>query len=798
MFCARCGSRNSDNSKYCQKCGAPVYCDSASECAPAQYASIPPQESGSNSPGMGAPPQQNAVIQPCPETIHQQDGHIPPNNGYIPPNTDFTPPGGYPPQNPGGIPLQGPYPPKKRNTALIVLLSVLGLLIILVPVILLINYDPSKNGSTVFGDNGNADNLRNNYTQILGNGQDKVTVMVYMCGSDLESDGGCATLDINEILAADLGKNVNVVLETGGCTSWSTPGIKDGEVQRWAVEDGALVKLQDLGRTSMLNSEALSDFINFSAKNYPANRYQFIFWDHGGGSLYGFGSDQLYPDTVLFLPDIAGAFRNSGVKFDIVGFDACLMGSIETAYMLEPYADYLIGSEETEPAYGWDYTTWLNKLGENTSVDTVELGTVVVDSFLQQNAPTSGKEDGGDSTLSVVALREIPRVYSELCDYMSNATAALSNKEFKMISTALSRTKAFAEGDFDLIDIQDFAARTDLDGKDELTAALDSAVKYSKSTTRVGVYGLSLYFPYKDLSVYEYAKEKFSSFGFGGPVYEFYDDFVNILAGGQKNSTSRSLKENLTGQEDSQTDYSSYAWYDNSEVQNYSYDNINYTELQVLQDETTGNYYLPLTSDDWSLITSVEMQILLDDGEGYIDLGSDQYYETDDAGNLLLNYGEDNTWVAIGGQIVCYYAESTVQQDDGTSVFIGYVPAMLNGTTDIDIMLEWDGENADGYIAGYRPAQSNSAIGGEGTLGKGYKQFKKGDKIDFVCDYYTYDGDFDSSYLFGKALTIGDTLPSVTYEDVGDGTVLECYMLVDIYQNQSWTSTVEFSADNAG
>jgi hypothetical protein len=29
------------------------------------------------------------------------------------------------------------------------------------------------------------------------------------------------------------------------------------------------------------------------------------------------------------------------------------------------------------------------------------------------------------------------------------------------------------------------------------------------------------------------------------------------------------------------------------------------------------------------------MQILLDDGEGYIDLGSDQYFELDDYGNLL-------------------------------------------------------------------------------------------------------------------------------------------------------------------
>ncbi|MCR5235609.1 MAG: hypothetical protein K6E34_00220 [Lachnospiraceae bacterium] len=35
--------------------------------------------------------------------------------------------------------------------------------------------------------------------------------------------------------------------------------------------------------------------------------------------------------------------------FDFIGFDACLMATVETAYMLSPYADYMIASEEFEP-----------------------------------------------------------------------------------------------------------------------------------------------------------------------------------------------------------------------------------------------------------------------------------------------------------------------------------------------------------------------------------------------------------------------------------------------------------------
>jgi hypothetical protein len=102
------------------------------------------------------------------------------------------------------------------------------------------------------------------------------------------------------------------------------------------------------------------------------------------------------------------------------------------------------------------------------------------------------------------------------------------------------------------------------------------------------------------------------------------------------------------------------------------------------------------------------------------------------------------------------------------------------------------GENVDAYVAGYRLVESNSTIGSEGTAGKGYLPFYQGDVIDFVCDYYTYDGTFEANYFFGERLTIGETLPVVSYEDVGGSPVLECYMLVDIYQNYSWTETVEF------
>ncbi len=782
MFCKNCGYNNPDPSKFCRNCGTPM------AAAPPPSAGNPPLDAGNATASTGYQP---------PST-----GYTPPSAGYQPPSAGYTPPNmGYPP----------PPPKKKSKAGIIVGLSILAVLLFTLPILILTSLNPPKtdptdpgtSGNVVLGDpsdNGNTPApttaspdsgiVRDNYTQIYGDGTDVATVMIYICGADLESDGGFGSIDINEILAATLGTNVNVVIETGGCTDWYIDGIADGQVQRWLVQDGQLWELENRGAIGMLNAEELSDFINFASYNYPANRYELILWDHGGGSLYGYGSDELYPDSTLFLQNIAAALAATNIKFDIVGFDACLMGTIETAYMLEPFADYLVASEETEPAYGWYYTPWLSALGANTGIGTVELGTAIVDSFIEQNA--EAQEYGMESTLSVVELREVPHVYEMLCEYMPDTSASLAEQQFQLISTAVANTKSFADASYDLIDIVDFANNSGMDGQQELISAISTAVKYSDSTLRSGVYGLSMYFPYTGLMEYEYAKDFFSQFGFGDEIYAFYDVFVNYLAGGQQSSTSRSLMETMTGEEQAGTDYSVYDWYDNSTIDSYTYDSIDYTELEILYDDVSETWYLPLSDEDWELITAVEMQILLDDGTGYVDLGSDQYFETDDYGNLLLNFGRDYTWVAIDGQVVCYYAEAIVETQND-KIYRGYVPAVLNNNDYIEIILEWSDATGESYIAGYRLAESNSTIGGAGTVGKGYMQFETGDMVDYVCDFYTYDGEYDDVYYYGDTLYIGSTLPAVTYEDVGDYNTLECYMIVDIYQNYSWTEYVEFT-----
>ena len=230
--------------------------------------------------------------------------------------------------------------------------------------------------------------------------------MVYMCGTDLESRSGMATRDLAEMAKANIGSNVHVVVYTGGCSRWNNNIISTGKNQIYEVHSGGLKRVvDDDGNRAMTDPETLSRFIRFCGENYPANRNMLILWDHGGGSVSGYGYDETKRSSgSMTLDGINKALKNGRVQFDVVGFDACLMATLETGLMLEPYADYMVASEETEPGIGWYYTNWLTKLSNNTSMPTVEIGKNIVDDFV---STCSSQCAGQSATLSVVDVAEL-------------------------------------------------------------------------------------------------------------------------------------------------------------------------------------------------------------------------------------------------------------------------------------------------------------------------------------------------------------------------------------------------------
>jgi len=332
------------------------------------------------------------------------------------------------------------------------------------------------------------------------------TIMIYMNGSDLESDFGAATTDLVEMLESGLdSRNANVIILTGGTYRWQNAAIPATECIIWEMADGWLNEITSLGNVSMGKPSTLRDFITYSMQNYPAQKYGLIMWDHGGGSIAGFGHDEKFNDASLTLPDMQLAFEEAGLrknKLELLGFDACLMATIEMAVIAADYAHVLVASEDLEPGDGWDYV-FLSALNHNPRISGIELGKVIVDTFMDFFGPDSDEI----LNLSVIDLARVQPVMTEMGRLMSLATDSIKSThgpDFYDLASRRGVTRTFGEGSprdnySDMVDIGDMAVMlSDLFPRNSaaLLRAIERCVVYHRHNSDIDVYGISTFYIY--------------------------------------------------------------------------------------------------------------------------------------------------------------------------------------------------------------------------------------------------------------------------------------------------------------
>lgn len=647
---------------------------------------------------------------------------------------------------------------------------------------------------------------RPKYTNIIGNGQDKVTVMMYMCGTDLESRSGLATADINEMLRSKAG--INIILETGGTLEWQNKKISSGTNQRYRVTSNGLELIQDkLGKKSMVKPETLTDFIQFCKKEYPADRYILILWDHGGGSLSGYGYDQHFRNDSMTLDEIATALNNAGCTFDFIGFDACLMATLETAMVLEPYADYMIASEEVEPGIGWYYTGWLDALSKNPSISTVDLGKILIDDYIAKVRTKTPRSQG---TLSLIDLAELKGTVPKQFKAFAQSTGRLLDGErYQLVSDARYATKEFSKASkINQIDLIDFSEKLGTSEARAFAKALRGCVKYNRTTSNItNANGVSIYFPYNSLNKMSSMLNTYKEIGMDEEYTDCIRSFASLAAGGQiVSGSSSSPLDSLLGtfSEESGSigssvvemlldeflgDFSSIPglteiaadWLDIGRVRAAA-DYYSENRLDTSMLKTTvknGQKVLALTEKQWSLVQGLEMNVFIDDGEGFIDLGLDNVFEFNDDGDLIMEY--DGTWMAINGQVVSYYMISEDRTDDHYLIK-GRVPALLNGQR-VDILLAFDDENPYGTVTGAQICYDSETE--TETQAKGLIDILPGDRIDYLCDYYDYDGSYSDTYFLGEPYTAtGEWY--IENLSVGKVDARMTYRITDIYNNKYW------------
>ena len=176
-------------------------------------------------------------------------------------------------------------------------------------------------------------------------GGDDWTILVYLCGTDLESRGNAGTSDIIEAIKSQYNERVNIVYQTGGTNGWYDDIIASDRIQRYERVDGDIRLVDEQPLANMGDPDTLSSFIEWGAENYPAENMGLVFWNHGGGSISGICFDELNDMDSLSLKEVDKALSDSfdcmSEKFEFIGFDACLMATLETANVLVPYANYM-------------------------------------------------------------------------------------------------------------------------------------------------------------------------------------------------------------------------------------------------------------------------------------------------------------------------------------------------------------------------------------------------------------------------------------------------------------------------
>ena len=576
----------------------------------------------------------------------------------------------------------------------------------------------------------------------------------------------------------------------------------------------------NLGRKSMVDPATLSDFIRYSKANYPADRYMLVMWDHGGGSLSGYGYDQIFPNDGMTLDEIATALRNGGCAFDLVGFDACLMATLETAMVLEPYADYMIASEEVEPGSGWYYTNWLTALSENTSIATIDLGKKLIDEYVQD---VKAKTPQSQATLSLIDLAELKgTVPASFAAFASSTSALIDKDDYKTVSNARAGTKEFATSSkINQIDLVHFAQNLNTNESKSFADVLRSCIKYNRTSANItNSNGVSIFFPYGKLSKLGPMLETYDEIGIDDEYSKCIRSFASVNAGGQAVSSGSGspLETLLGGLSGSATqaapatgvsgsdvvglllntflsggDFSSITgraggsseWLDLERIKNSAqyYEKNRFDAAALVITEKNKQRVLALTEEQWDLIQHMEMNVFLDDGEGFIDLGLDNVYEYNKDGDLIMEY--DGTWLALNGHVVSYYMMTDDRYGD-TYATMGRVPALLNGQL-VDIIIVFDNQTPYGKVLGAQvkyDAETQTE-----TIAKGLLDIAAGDKIDFLCDYYTYDGDYSDTYYLGEQYIATGTW-NIENLSVGRNKYQMTYRLTDIYDNKYWTPPV--------
>lgn len=467
-----------------------------------------------------------------------------------------------------------------------------------------------------------------------------LTVMVYMCGSNLERLKGSARDDINEMLASGYdAQQVNVVLYTGGCKKWKTGfSATENEIYLLDPVNETTTRLWGTEHTSMGEAETLSGFLNLVTELCPAEKYALILWDHGAGPLNGVCFDELSDNDPLTLIELDQALEkspfNGESKLAWIGFDACLMANVETAAICAHHAEYMIASQEPEPGPGWNYA-FLGCI--RPSDDGKAVGEQVVETYFE--ALKEKDEKGTPLTMAVLDLTDVEELKAAVEEMFDEIDGAMEQAGYPAFSRARDEVNGIARStgtEYDLVDLTalteryaEFAPET----ADRISTALEQVIVYQHSNMS-GENGLSVFYPYYNKAQYEKKGGQYPEISAAAA----YSDHIGEFTAQWMTGRTRIWRELVP----EQTEDGFVLQLNDTQAAEYAHARLVIAEdcSELNSEQYSFIYYAPdVTIDDWNVLHASwdRTALYFMDAEGNVNSGYClRYLEVD---GMILLYG---------------------------------------------------------------------------------------------------------------------------------------------------------------
>lgn len=599
----------------------------------------------------------------------------------------------------------------------------------------------------------------------------------YLCGSDLESKHGAASVDLNEMRNVDLPDGVKVVIETGGSAVWKTKTIKPEELNRFVYDKKGFRKVDTAEQTSMGDSSTLAEFLKYCVAKHPAEHSMVILWNHGGGVLGGVAYDELYGLDSLSIMELGDAFAECAGDaaepiFDIIGFDACLMANIDTAKAVGPYGDYMIASQELEPGNGWNYTGILNVLKEEPEISPVELGVAVCDSFME--GCIEHKTDA-DATLALLNLAKAGELYEQFGKYGDELFVKALEDEtvFVALGRAAGQAEGYGgnskeEGYTNMVDMGGFVKASGipkLESEGRLQELLEACVVYQvRGPYRSYGNGLSCYYPldhalsnlhqYKessDCEGYENLYQYQLSGKLGGSILEYMEE--------------RGLDQSEDGKE--------LVTVEKLGLDNYPI-SVNADGVMILE---LGNRakYLEKVGGYLAWVDFEESRML---GIGN-ELVKDADWE-----NGIFNYPYRTEWWYLDGHLIYTFFQESREEYDLYST-----PVLLNGER---VFLRF-AENKDGTV---EILGARKKLAENGMPDKQVIMLQPGDEIRTLFYQSGLElSDLDLGLKEYEVFSVGESM-TIKREVLEDGIYVWMYDMTDMWNNYVTSNLVMYKVEN--